>query len=82
MKTPITPLGPMSVKRKKPVTVLVVMTNLRSMPTSEYVKKRIKINFGSYSLTTARLGNLTVIINQEDEKSVGQYGGLDLDDTI
>lgn len=81
MKTPITPLGPMSVKRKKPVTVLVVMTNLRSMPTSEYVKKRIKINFGSYSLTTARLGNLTVI-NQEDEKSVGQYGGLDLDDII
>ena len=81
MKTPITPLGPMSVKRKKPVTVLVVMTNLRSMPTSDYVKKRIKINFGSYSLTTARLGNLTAI-NQEDEKSVGQYGGLDLDDTI
>ena len=81
MKTPITPLGPMSVKRKKPVTVLVVMTNLMSMPTSDYVKKRIKINFGSYSLTTARLGNLTVI-NQEDEKSVGQYGGLDLDDTI
>ena len=81
MKTPITPLGPMSVKRKKPVTVLVVMTNLRSMPTSEYVKKRIKINFGSYSLTTARLGNLTVI-NQEDEKSVGQCGGLDLDDII
>ena len=81
MKTPITPLGPMSVKRKKPVTVLVVMTNLMSMPTSDYVKKRIKINFGSYSLTTARLGNLTVI-NQEDEKSVGQYGGLDLDDII
>lgn len=81
MKTPITPLGPMSVKRKKPVTVLVVMTNLMSMPTSDYVKKRIKINFGSYSLTTARLGNLTAI-NQEDEKSVGQYGGLDLDDTI
>ena len=44
-------------------------------------QKRIKINFGSYSLTTARLGNLTAI-NQEDEKSVGQYGGLDLDDTI
>ena len=81
MKTPITPLGPMSVKRKKPVTVLVVMTNLMSMPTSDYVKKRIKINFGSYSLTTARLGNLTAI-NQEDEKSIGQYGGLDLDDTI
>lgn len=81
MKTPITPLGPMSVKRKKPVTVLVVMTNLMSMPTSDYVKKRIKINFGSYSLTTARLGNLTAI-NQEDEKSVGQYGGLDLDDII
>ena len=81
MKTPITPLGPMSVKRKKPVTVLVVMTNLMSMPTSDYVKKRVKINFGSYSLTTARLGNLTAI-NQEDEKSVGQYGGLDLDDTI
>lgn len=67
----------MPVKRTRPVTILVEVTNLRPIPDHTMSKKDIKWNY-THIPTTVSLGNLADI-HQEDKKSLGLCGISDLD---